>query len=75
MLLNQDNSMTEKENQIWKSTIERVLKTNNHWPETNRSERYHVEYKGIKMPPKIVLGRAVQIIGEEHPEIDLKRIS
>ncbi|RXG24258.1 dynein-related subfamily AAA family protein [Leeuwenhoekiella aequorea] len=74
MLLNQDNSMTEKENQIWKSTIERVLKNNEDWPDTNRSERYHVEYKGIKMPPKIVLGRAAQIVEEEHPEIEMKRI-
>ena len=66
--------MTDKEIRIWKSTIEKVLKINEDWPENARSERYHVEFEGIKMPPKIVLSRAVRIVEAEHPEIEIKKI-
>tara|TARA_B100002049_G_scaffold91268_1_gene67257 strand:- start:253 stop:3102 length:2850 start_codon:yes stop_codon:yes gene_type:complete len=66
--------MTDKEIEIWKSTIEKVLKTNEDWPENVRSERYYVEFEGIKMPSKIVLSRAVRIIEAEHPDIEIESL-
>lgn len=67
--------MTDQEIQVWKSTIESVLLDNKEWDDKNKSERYHVLFKGIKMPPKVVLARAYSIIEEQHPELELKSVA
>lgn len=67
--------MTEKEKQIWKSIFEQVLLENEPWDNKNKSERYNVVYKDIKMPPKVVLARAFDVIDAEYPEIELKSVS
>ena len=66
--------MTEEEKQIWTSTIKNVLRENEEWDDKNASERYHVTYKDIKMPPKVVLSRAFDQIEEKYPELELKSV-
>lgn len=66
--------MTELEKRIWTESIGRVLKENTPWDSKNQSERYHVALNSIKMPPKVVLARAISIITKEHPEIKIKSI-
>ncbi|REE27252.1 dynein-related subfamily AAA family protein [Winogradskyella pacifica] len=67
--------MTENEKQIWKSTIEQILVENESWDKKNKSERYHVIFKKVKMPPKVVLARAFNVIEAEYPELEVKSVS
>ena len=62
--------MTEEEKQIWTSTIKNVLRENEEWDDKNASERYHVVFEDIKMPPKVVLARAFDHIEEKYPELE-----
>ncbi|WP_282111458.1 McrB family protein [Maribacter stanieri] len=66
--------MTKGEEQIWEASIREVLSQNKRWDSSNKSERYHVIFDKVKMPPKIVLGRASEIIKIEHPEISIKSV-
>lgn len=66
--------MTENEIEIWTSTIKNVLRENEEWDDKNASERYHVVFEDIKMPPKVVLARAFNNIEKEHPEFELKSV-
>lgn len=66
--------MTDKEIQIWTSTIENILRENEEWDDKNKSERYHVVFEGIKIPPKVVLARTFDSIEKNHPELPLKSI-
>lgn len=66
--------MTEEEKQIWTSTIKNVLRENEEWDDKNASERYHVVFEDIKMPPKVVLARAFDHIEEKYPELELKSV-
>lgn len=61
--------MTDKEKGIWEEVIERVLIENEPWEDKNKSERYHVVFKNTKMPPKVVLKRANELVDFEYPEI------
>lgn len=66
--------MTENEIEIWTSTIKNVLRENEEWDDKNASERYHVVFEDIKMPPKVVLARAFNHIEEKYPELELKSV-
>jgi len=66
--------MTELEKRIWTESIGRVLKENTPWDSKNQSERYHVVADTVKMPPKVVLARAINIIEKEHPDTIIKKI-
>lgn len=66
--------MTDKEIQIWTSTIENVLRENEEWDDKNKSERYHVVFEDVKMPPKVVVARAFDIIESDYPELPMKSI-
>ncbi|WP_416445709.1 McrB family protein [Leeuwenhoekiella sp. A16] len=63
--------MTKAEIKVWKSTINTILLENESWENKNRSDRYHIVFKDIRMPPKVVYARAYDHIQLNHPEIKL----
>lgn len=66
--------MKDGDKKIWQEVVNGVLKENTPWDSKNQSERYHVVIDSIKMPPKIVLARAIDIIRKEHSKIKIKKI-
>lgn len=62
--------MTENEIQIWKSTIQEVLFENEAPESRHKSERYNVNFKEFKLPPKVALRRTLDFIEENHLDID-----
>jgi hypothetical protein len=61
--------MNEKE--IWKVVISKILKNNEPWDAKNNSEKYHVAFERVKMPPKVVYSRAIDYILEHHPNTEV----
>lgn len=66
--------MNDKERKIWVNIVENIIEENEPWDSLNKSERYHVTLNTVKIPPKIVLARAIDIIQKKHPEIEFKKI-
>lgn len=65
--------MESVEKIIWKNCIERAIKylDKNHWDKENDSRVFDLNYNGKNYPTKLVIGKAIEFIKEENPEIHI----
>lgn len=65
--------MESEEKLIWKNCIIRAIEylDKNHWDKENDSRVFDLNYNGKNYPTKLVIGKAIEFIKEENPEIHI----